>query len=345
MQPATMHADDDADTDDDLADNVGKPVTATDADDDTPTYTLGGNDKDMFRLRANGQIEVGAKAMLDYEKKKRYTVTVIADDGYGESNSTASITVTIHVTDLDEGPAIKDKLDSTAEGQQHVEDYAEECTDDPVLRLSARDPEGVTPIVWSLLTNAEGHTGLGHRPRSQMKPDDVMPGDVVDHADFEISQDGVLTFASQPRLRGARRAVLTKIMAAPTTYKRSRSGLRRRADGPAQLVQGDRHRHKRGGAWEGNLDCRCRRRNVPAAETAPGLTQFRAGASLTATVTDDDGAVSNERWQWYRSSSKSMAMGTADRWRGLEATYTTTDSPDSRRRQHVHSRGGDLQRW
>ena len=101
-------ADDDdvADAEESLADNVGKPVTAKDADDDTPTYTLGGNDKDMFRLRANnGQIEVGAQAMLDYEKKKqRYTVTVIADDGYGASNSKASITVTIHVTDLDEGP-------------------------------------------------------------------------------------------------------------------------------------------------------------------------------------------------------------------------------------------------
>ena len=78
-----------------------------DADDDTPTYTLGGSDKDMFRLRANGQIEVGAEAMLDYEKKKRYMVTVMADDGYGASNSKASITVTIHVTDLDEGPSDK----------------------------------------------------------------------------------------------------------------------------------------------------------------------------------------------------------------------------------------------
>ena len=66
-------ADDDAIDEDNVADNVGEPVTATDADGDTPTYTLGGADKDMFRIRTNGQIEVGAKAMLDYETKSTPT--------------------------------------------------------------------------------------------------------------------------------------------------------------------------------------------------------------------------------------------------------------------------------
>ena len=108
--------DDDATWTTTVADNVGEPVTATDADGDTPVYTLGGTDKDMFRIRTNGQIEVGAKAMLDYEKKNRYSVTVMADDGYGGSNSTASITVTIYVTDLDEAPEIMDRADRTADG-------------------------------------------------------------------------------------------------------------------------------------------------------------------------------------------------------------------------------------
>ena len=160
---------------DNLADNVGKPVTATDADDDTPTYTLGGSNADMFRVRANGQIEVGAKAMLDYEKKKRYTVTVIADDGYGESNSQASITVTIHVTDLDEGPTIMDKADSKAKGEQSVDEYAEDRTD-AVLTLTARDPEGVTPIVWSLLANDDRRHRTWASSRTQV-PDDVDDSD------------------------------------------------------------------------------------------------------------------------------------------------------------------------
>ena len=50
------------DSTDNPADNVGGlPVTATDDDDDTLAYTLGGRDKDMFRVRANGQLEVSDK--------------------------------------------------------------------------------------------------------------------------------------------------------------------------------------------------------------------------------------------------------------------------------------------
>ena len=128
---------------------MGEPVTATDADDDMPTYTLGGTDKDMFRIRTNGQIEVGDKAKLDYEKKNRYSVTVMADDGYGGSNSTASITVTIYVTDLDEAPEIMDRAVRTAMGERSV--TYEENDDIAVLTLTASDPERVTPIVWSIL--------------------------------------------------------------------------------------------------------------------------------------------------------------------------------------------------
>ena len=310
-------ADDDAadDADDDPADNVGKPVTATDADDDKPTYTLGGSNKDMFRVRANGQIEVGAKAMLDYEKKKRYTVTVIADDGYGESNSKASITVTIHVTDLDEGPAIKDKADSTAEGQQHVPDYAENG-DDAVLTLTARDPEGVTPIVWSLLTDAEGTQDLGIVTDDEV-PDDVGADDVIDHADFKISQDGVLTFASKPNFEspaddGGNNEYKVVVQASDGGQMAQLSWFR------VTVTVTD---VKEDGKVTWTVDAAG---NEPAQETPPGLTEFRAGASLTASVTDDDGGVSNERWQWYRSSSKA-GMGTAIDGAD-EATYITTDT-------------------
>ena len=44
------------------SDNVGMPVTATDPDpnEDPLTYTLSGADAGSFRVRDNGQIEVGA---------------------------------------------------------------------------------------------------------------------------------------------------------------------------------------------------------------------------------------------------------------------------------------------
>ena len=52
-------------------DNVGSVVMATDPDpnDEDLTYTLGGADAAKFRVRANGQIEVGSGTKLDYETK------------------------------------------------------------------------------------------------------------------------------------------------------------------------------------------------------------------------------------------------------------------------------------
>ena len=89
----------------DAADNVGSPVMATDPDpnEDPLTYTLEGTDASKFRVRANGQIEVGAGTELDYETKTTYMVTVMAEDSFGDS---ASIMVTITVTDINEGPDI-----------------------------------------------------------------------------------------------------------------------------------------------------------------------------------------------------------------------------------------------
>ena len=101
-----------ADPDDDAApdvdaDNVGALVTATDASTQSITYSLEGQDRAMFRVRPDtGQIEVGASAMLDYDKKNTYTVRVKATDSSGLANDNASITVTIHVSNVDEGPSV-----------------------------------------------------------------------------------------------------------------------------------------------------------------------------------------------------------------------------------------------
>ncbi len=76
--------------------NIGQPVTATDADDDTLTYELGGVDMADFDIEAtSGQLMT--KAMLDYETKNTYTVTVAAMDGNGGRDD---VTVTISVTDV-----------------------------------------------------------------------------------------------------------------------------------------------------------------------------------------------------------------------------------------------------
>ena len=77
--------------------NIGDPVTATDADNDSLTYVLSGLDATSFDIDGTtGQLKT--RAALDYEAKRAYTVTVTVSDG----SLTDTITVTINVTDLDD---------------------------------------------------------------------------------------------------------------------------------------------------------------------------------------------------------------------------------------------------
>ena len=82
--------------------NIGAPLTATDPDNDTLTYSLGGTDAGSFRIvQATGQLQT--KLPLDSEVKQTYTVVVTAVDPSGEFDT---ITVTINVTNVDEAPGV-----------------------------------------------------------------------------------------------------------------------------------------------------------------------------------------------------------------------------------------------
>ena len=77
---------------------VGGPVTATDADNDTLTYTLSGTDAARFAINGgSGQISVGSGTTLDYETRTSYSVVVTATDPSGERDT---INVTINVSDV-----------------------------------------------------------------------------------------------------------------------------------------------------------------------------------------------------------------------------------------------------
>ena len=80
--------------------DIGEPVIATDDDTDELTYTLSGDDTEVFHIvRASGQLQT--KGALDHEANPSYTVTVKATDPSDESDS---IVVTITVTDVEEPP-------------------------------------------------------------------------------------------------------------------------------------------------------------------------------------------------------------------------------------------------
>ena len=99
--------------------NIGAAVAATDPDaGDTLTYTLGGDDAASFDIdAATGQLMT--KAALDFETKASYSVEVTADDGNGES---ATVMVTIGVTDVTTGNAAGDAYDSNEDGTIDVEE-------------------------------------------------------------------------------------------------------------------------------------------------------------------------------------------------------------------------------
>ena len=80
--------------------NIGDPVTAIDEDNDVLTYSLGGTDAGSFSLDT-GSRQLKTNATLDYETTSAYTVEITVSDGNGGS---ASITVTILVSDVDETP-------------------------------------------------------------------------------------------------------------------------------------------------------------------------------------------------------------------------------------------------
>ncbi len=128
--------------------NIGDPVAATDADNDTLTYTLSGTDATSFSIvNTNGQLQTNAA--LDYETKTSYTVTISVSDENGGSDS---ITVTISVTDVTEititpvserTPQIRDEIVTTA-----GVDSAEDVTPEHLAAITSLDlqSKGITSL-------------------------------------------------------------------------------------------------------------------------------------------------------------------------------------------------------
>ena len=90
--------------------NIGSPYTATDDDQDTLTYSLGGTDAASFAIDdLTGQLKT--KADLNYEAASSYTVIVQVtdskdDNGVADTATDATITVTITITDEDDPGSI-----------------------------------------------------------------------------------------------------------------------------------------------------------------------------------------------------------------------------------------------
>ena len=113
--------------------NIGNPITATDANSDTLTYTLGGTDAASFSIvSTSGQLQTSTA--LDYETKTSYSVTITVSDG----NLTDTISVTINVTDVGDSPTgICDRTPQIRDVIVEAISDVDDCADVTAAHLAA----------------------------------------------------------------------------------------------------------------------------------------------------------------------------------------------------------------
>ena len=276
---------------------------ATDPDGLQVNLTLMGADAAKFKLTssANGGV-LSFREKPDYEnptdrdRDNVYEVTVRASDGTMHTDHMVMVTV----TDADEPPTVMGK-DSV--------NYAENGKDE-VATFTATDPEGVTPITWSMAPNAsiEG----------------VETADIADNTSFTIGDmDGMLKFNSPPDFENPKGSPLDDATshAMQNTYKvvvlatdaEDNSGYHKVTVKVTNVAE------------TGEVTWTV----TPTGGSATNLVQFQVGAALAASATDGDipGAIkdvaNNITWRWYRGSS--LISGETD------ASYTVTTEDVSKR--------------
>ena len=128
--------------------NIGSPITATDADNDTLTYTLSGTDAGSFNINsATGQLTTKAGVELDYETKSTYTVTVTVSDAQGNIDI---ISVTINIQDVNETVANNPPIFS--DGSSTIRSITENAETNINIGspITATDPDSGDSLTYSL---------------------------------------------------------------------------------------------------------------------------------------------------------------------------------------------------
>ena len=140
-------------------------------------------------------------------------------------------------------------------------EYTENDTS-PVLTLSASDPEGAAPIIWSILEVVPD-------PAPVVGGTDLVRADSADFASFDISQSGVLTFKEEPSFEAKSPSIYKVVVVASDGNEDSYFKV-------TVNVQDEEE--------EGSVELR------PTGQTLPTLLQPQVGVGITAdNPTDPDG--------------------------------------------------------
>ena len=154
---------------------IGTPVTATDADGDTRTYSLEATgDGASFGIDAmTGQLRTSAA--LDHETKDSYAVTLKADAGNG---GTDTIHVTVNVIDVEEQPLRPDAPMVSATANE---------TDS--LDVSWTEPGlngGPAILYYKLQHRIDGSSGSWSEPTSERTGTTAMIGSLAENTRYEV---------------------------------------------------------------------------------------------------------------------------------------------------------------
>ncbi len=256
---------------------VGDPVDATDTDNDVLVYTRDGAAKDCFSIDPKtGQVKVAK--VLNYESRETacsgsedqadsnaYTITVTATD---PSTASATVNVRINVTNVNESPEF-DK-DSKALTTLHI---AENTTDSTKLFKKSADVTqtgGGDVVAYTAIDN-DG-------TEADTITYDLEGGDATK---FEI-EGNVLTKKADTKVDYESKSSYSIVVVAKSFRIVSGSEVAKYVKLPVtvKVVDGD----------------------------DPGTVTLthrepQVGASLSASVSDPDGDVTNVAWQWYRLAS------------------------------------------
>ena len=264
-----------------VVDATDAVYTASDPDMGSVNYALMGADGNLFTL--NNEKMLRFKTAPDHEnpmdrnRDNVYEVTVRASDG----TMTEDWMVEVTVTDMNEDPMI-------AELNGSIE-YAENGTD-PVATFTATDPDD-DKVTWRL--------------------------GGIDEEDFDISEDGVLTFDVGGDSDTPDASVSPDFEDEGDNDSNNKYEVTVTAESPDGTANNTNNTDTEAltvevtdVAEDGKVTWTVAI-GGHAAEDTPQLTQFIVGAALVAAVTDGDGTVDNTtRYQWYRSSSRT-SQGTA----------------------------------
>ncbi|MDZ7792033.1 MAG: cadherin domain-containing protein [Xanthomonadales bacterium] len=134
-------------------DPVGVDVTSSDPVDGTVTYVLTDDASGRFAIDANGLVTVADGSLLDYETDASHDIEIKAQDA--DDTASATLAVTIKVTDVNEAPTLSAIDDQTTDEDQPLGTIALTVGDidnpagELTLSLSSDDPSLIGDYTFS----------------------------------------------------------------------------------------------------------------------------------------------------------------------------------------------------